>query len=183
MGLFSRLSKITGAKAPAVRVHEAFNGAIRVYETPLGSEWSADEAFEEGDGFLKYVLKYKLPGEPLSMVLSAKLYVLHEDLGAPPDPASTAWSAEFATFFATAPTVATSTTQQLLMRGTLPAAEALVQGQSQAHALPLSIRERRATLGQRQFIVTAIGPSAAFAAHSSAIDAWFATSAFDVDED
>ena len=38
---------------------------------------------------------------------------------------------------------------------------------------PAKNEQRRATLGQRQFIITAIGPITAFIAHEQAINAWF----------
>lgn len=48
---------------------------------------------------------------------------------------------------------------------------------------PAKNEQRRATLGQRQFIITAIGPITAFIAHEQAINAWFETCAFDVEEE
>lgn len=183
MGLFSKLFKGDASDRPTIRFHEAFGGAIRVLEAPTAPEWRATEDQQEGDGFIKIVLKYIFPEEPMPTVLYAKMYVLHEELGAPTDPSLTDWSAEFDTLFANAPTVAVHATRQMLMRGDLPATEAVLDGESRVHALPMRIRERRATFGQRQFLVTAMGPTTAFTVHEQAINAWFETSAFDVEEE
>lgn len=183
MGLLSNLFKGETPKRASIRFHEAFDGAIRVYEAPTGQEWSCEEDIREGDGFVVMVLKYLLPGDPMSTVLYAKSYLLHKDLGAPPDPSSTNWPAEFDTLFATTPAVSTAHTEQMLMRGKLSAVEALLDGESRAHLRPLRIRERRATLGQHQFIVTAIGPEEAFDVQEAVIRSWFDTCAFDVDEE
>jgi hypothetical protein len=183
MGLFSKLFKGNASDAPAIRYHEAFGGSIRIMEAPTAPEWRATEDQQEGDGFIKIVLKYIFPDEPMPTILYAKMYVLHEDLGAPPDPSSTDWSVEFDTLFAHAPHVVVLATRQMLIRGDLPATEAVLDGESRAHALPMRIRERRATLGQRQFILTAIGPVTSFTTHEQAINAWFETTAFDVEED
>jgi hypothetical protein len=118
----------------------------------------------------------------MSTVLYAKKYLLHEDLGAPPDPSVTQWPEEFDTLFATAPTVSTAHSEQMLMRGKLPAMEAVLDGESREHVLPMRIRERRATAGQQQFIVTAIGPKETFHVHEAVIRSWFDTCAFDVAE-
>lgn len=181
MGLLSKLFKSDASKRSAIRYHEAFGGAIRVMEAPTAPEWSATEDQQEGDGFVKIVLKYIFPAEPMPTALYAKMYVLHEDLGAPAVPSTTDWSAEFDTLFTNAPQVAVHASRQMLMRGDLPATEAVLDGESRAHAVPMRIRERRATLGQRQFIVTAIGPLSAFNAHAQDINAWFETCAFDVE--
>ncbi len=180
MGLLSRILRTSEKKAPRIRFQEAFDGAIRVYEAPTGPAWSCEEDIREGDGFVVLVLKYILPGDPLLTVLYAKRYLLHEDLGAPPDPSSTNWLAEFDTLFTSAPTVTTANTEQMLMRGTLRAVEAVLDGESREHVLPMRIRERRATAGQQQFIVTAIGPKEAFDIHEEVIRSWFGTCAFEI---
>lgn len=183
MGLLSRLFKSDASKRSVIRFHEAFGGAIRVMEAPTAPKWRTTEDQQAGDGYVKIVLKYIFPDQPMPTVLYAKMYVLHGDLGTPADPSLTDWSAEFDTLFANATQVAVNATRQMLMRGDLPATEAVLDGESRAHALPMRIRERRATLGQRQFIVTAIGPITAFATHQQAINAWFETCAFDAEDD
>ena len=52
---------------PAQIVHEAFDGAVRVFEVPKGKEWHYDEDAREVDGYTVMALKYILPASPMPL--------------------------------------------------------------------------------------------------------------------
>ena len=58
--LFGRGSAAPKEYRPAQIVHEAFDGAVRVFEVPKGKEWRRDEDAREADGYTVMALKYIL---------------------------------------------------------------------------------------------------------------------------
>src|SRR5438105_14163267 len=89
MGFLSRLfGSGKDQSPPRIVTHEAFDGAIRVIESPAGwsPEWEASEEQREGDGFNVIGLKYVLPLAPRRLILRAKIYTLSEP---PPDSRNT----------------------------------------------------------------------------------------------
>jgi hypothetical protein len=179
-GFFSRLF---GASSPAkdrprILVHVAFDGAIRVFETPTSEGWQAAEDQRQGEDFTVMVLKYILPMEPMPLGLLAKIYTMDGGCQPPQDPSSTDWRAEFQALFSSFSNVETRASKQLTMTDSLTATEAVIEGVGADPAVPLRVRERRAVLGNEKFIVTAIGSPAAFDQHAGEIEQWFSTSAF-----
>lgn len=173
MGFFSRLF---GTKAPAPRViaHVAFGGAIRVIESPTSDAWEVAENERSGEDFTVRVVKYVLPMEPAPLALLAKIYT-GSAVAEPPE--RTDWRAVFGSLFSEISSVETKAATQLTMKGSLGGVEALLSGTS-ADGVPIRLRERRSVQGREQFIVTAMGPADAFAAHPDEIERWFSTSAF-----
>ncbi len=185
MGFLSRL--LGGGKPPAtweprVVAHVAFDGAIRVIETPRGEGWQHFEESREGQGFTVLVLKYILPGSsPLALL--AKIYTNGEDWAPPQDPSTTDWRQIFRALFSEISGLTTMATRQRLMTKALPATEAVLDGVGADAGLPLRIRERRAVLDRELFIVTAMGSPALFEAHAGDIERWFDTAAFEAVDD
>jgi hypothetical protein len=181
MGLLSRL--FGGGKPPAPWnpsgvAHVAFDGAIRVIETPRGEGWRHFEESREGEGFTVMVLKYILPAQPAPLALLAKIYTNGEGWEPPKDPATTDWREIFRPLLSEISGLTTLATRQLTMAAALPAWEAALDGVGAESGVPLRIRERRAVLGRELFIVTAMGSPALFEAHAANIDRWFDTAAF-----
>jgi hypothetical protein len=175
MGFFSRLFGIRPPQ-PTVVVHEAFEGAIRIFETPRGEGWEYREDARQGDGFSVMVLKYWLPATPTPLGLLAKIYT--NEPGVPQDPLPPEWRKILGPLFSSIATVEPRESSQTTMSSSLPAWEAVIEGVGSDPVAPLRIRERRATLGRELFIVGAVGPPALFAAHAQDIEKWFESSAF-----
>lgn len=175
MGLFSKLFKKAEPKQHKVLVHEAFGGAIRVFESPTDEAWQVYEDSREGDGFVVMVLKYVLPTQPAPLVLLAKIYTLDY---APEPPSEANWAVDFEPLFAGEPAIDVVQSEQLTMQTKLPAYEASVVGPAADYDGILKIRERRSVKEQEQFIVTAMGPSEVFDAHPGDIEKWFENSTF-----
>lgn len=174
MGFLSRLFGSSKSQ-PRVLAHVAFDGAIRVIETPTSDGWKIAEDHRSGDGFTVRVLKYVLPLQPMPLALLAKIYTSAE---APPEPASTDWRTTFQALFSSFTNVETTATTQLTMTASLPATQAIIDGIGAEPAVEIRIRERRAVLGTQQFIVTAMGDRSAFEQHAVEIEQWFSTCAF-----
>ena len=174
MGWFSKLfGGESGAPAtPKIVVHEAFDGAIRVFEVPTADGWQYREDSRDGDGFSVMTLRYSHPGEPMPLVLMVKIYVLS---GPAEAPEHTSWSEAFGPLFQGEPDLEVKTVEQRTMNATLPAAEAVLRGPARDVAGSLMVRERRASRGNEQFIVGAVGPVSAFEVHAGAISSWFET--------
>jgi hypothetical protein len=180
MGFFARLfgGSSSSKQRPRILAHIAFGGAIRVFETPTSEGWRNTEDQRQGEDFAVMVLKYILPMEPVPLALLAKTYTA-QGAGAPPqDPSSTDWRAAFQALFSSFSNVETRGSKQLTMTDSLAAVEAVLEGTGSNPAVPLRIRERRAVLGNEQFIVTAMGSPTAFEEHAGEIEQWFSTSAF-----
>lgn len=158
--------------------HVAFDGAVRVVETPRGEGWQPFEEAREGEGFTVLVLKYILPASPAPLALLAKVYTNAEGWAPPEDPARTDWRAIFRPLLSDITSVTTLATRQLTMTNALPAWEAVLDGVGADSGAPLRIRERRAVLDRELFIVTAMGSPALFEAHASDVERWFDTAAF-----
>jgi hypothetical protein len=175
VGFFSR---ILGARPPqlSVVVHEAFEGAIRIFETPRGNGWQYREDARQGDGFTVMVLKYWLPATPAPLTLLAKIYT--HDPGVAQDPLPPDWRNILGPLFSSIATVETRQTSQTTMSGSLPACEAVIDGEGSNPVAPLRLRERRAVLGHELFIVGAVGPPDLFASQAEDIEKWFESSAF-----
>jgi hypothetical protein len=181
MGFFSRLLTSASGKAhhqPRILAHIAFDGAIRVFESPTSEGWQNSENHRAGDGFTVMVLKYILPMSPMPLALLAKIYTVEGTRDPPEDPKTTDWRAAFQALFSTFSGVETRAAKQLTMTDSLDAFEAVLDGIGAEPAVPLRVRERRARLGSEQFIVTAMGSPVAFEEHADEIDRWFSTSAF-----
>ncbi len=180
MSFFSRLfGSSSPAKAPSrIRVHIAFDGAIRVLETPASEGWQIDEDQRRGADFTVRVLKYILPMDPMPLALLAKIYSVEGGAAPPRDPATLDWQSVFGALFSSFSNVELRGSQQLTMTDSLTATEAVLDGVSADLAVPLRIRERRAVLNHEEFIVTAMGSTAAFEQHATEIEQWFSTSAF-----
>lgn len=178
----SFFKKLFGPKNDGPRfkilAHEAFGGAIRIIETPTSPGWTYSEDSRQGDGFTVMVLKYGLPGGECPLVLLAKIYTVDRDREPPADPSSTDWRGEFAPLFQSVEAINTTSSTQMTMSSTIPAAEATVDGQSSAGPWKLRIRERRSVVENEQFIVGAVGPDSLWTAHAAEIEAWFNTAAF-----
>lgn len=170
MGFLARFFPKT---KPRIVADVAFDGAIRVLETPDSSDWRISEDRRDGDGFSVRVLKYVLPLQPMPLALLAKIYELTE---APPT--KTDWRAVFASMFSEIVDVSETAVTQLTMAASLPAEEVVMNGVGAEPRVPLRIRERRSVSGHQQFIVTAIGTPEAFDERKADIDRWFETSAF-----
>lgn len=165
-----------GESEPALKivVHEAFDGAIRIFEAPVEPGWGYTEDERSGDGFTVMVVKYMLPAEPFPLVLVAKIYTL----AYPPEvPADTDWPEAFDTLFSRIDACDVNAARQLTMKTELPATQAVVTGLDTQGA-PIVVRERRAILANEQFVVTAIGPADTVLANVAVIDRWFANVAF-----
>lgn len=167
----------TPMKVPKLRAYEAFNGAVRVLEAPAGKAWEVDEDGRQGQGFLAMSLRFIRPAEPAPMALLAKIYTLIDGTK-PNDPAATDWRSAFAPLFASIDRVDVTTTEQLTMESSLPATEVIVEGVSADGGFPLRIRERRAVLGNEEFVVTAMCAISLLERFAGHIDAWFDTVAF-----
>ncbi|WP_338866092.1 hypothetical protein [Myxococcus stipitatus] len=182
MGLFSRLfESLTSPKKsnpPRIVVHDAFDGAIRVIEAPTSDGWHSAEEERRGEDFSLKVLKYILPLEPMPLALLAKSCTVDAGGEPPDDPGTKDWQAVFQSLFSSVSKVETRVSKQLTMTGTLMATEAILEGLGAEPAVSLCIRERRAVLGQEEFIVTAIGSPDAFKQYGPEIDQWFSTVAF-----
>jgi hypothetical protein len=181
MGFLSRLlgrGKPPAKWEPPVVAHEAFDGAIRVIETPRGPGWERSEDGRRGDGFTVMVLKYILPATPAPLALLAKVYTNAEDRPPPDDPAATDWRRIFGPLLSEISNVTTLATRQLTMTKALPAWEAVLDGVGADSGLPLRIRERRAVLARELYIVTAMGSPALFETYAGDIDRWFDSAAF-----
>ncbi len=178
MSLFKRLFRKAPAEKPRIVAHAAFDGAIRVFETPTGEGWKHDEAAREGDGFAVVVLKYVLDAQPGPLALLAKVYTLKDDQPPPPDPHSTDWGGAFKGLFKKIERVDQQDADQLTMKSSIPAVQATIDGESADYGQGLRIRERRAVVGREQFIVTAMGPLEVFEDHAQQVDAWFTSVAF-----
>ena len=181
MGFLSRLLGRTeppGAWKPSVVAHQAFDGAIRVVETPRGPGWEHAEDSRQGDGFSVMVLKYILPATPSPLALLAKIYTNAEDRPPPEDPARTDWRGVFRPLLPETSSVTTLATRQLTMTKALPAWEAVLDGLGADSGAPLRIRERRAVVDRELFIVTGMGSPALFEAHAADVDRWFDSVAF-----
>jgi hypothetical protein len=172
MSLWSRL--FGQSAKPKIVAHIALDGAIRVFEAPTSDGWQVSEDQRAGDGYTAMVLKYQRG----TFALLAKIYTIDADRTPPEHPQTTDWRAAFASLFSTISSLETRETRQLTMKSELPAMEAVLDGIGADPAEPLRIRERRSVLAREQFIVTAIGPTAAFAAAQDEVDRWFQTSAF-----
>jgi hypothetical protein len=181
MGFLSRL--FGGAKPPApwtprVVDHVAFDGAIRVIETPRGEGWTYTEESREGEGFTVMVLKYILPASPAPLALLAKVYT-HADGWAPPaDPSTTNWRQVLRSLFSEISGLSTMATRQLTMTRALPASEATLDGIGADSGLLWRLRECRAVLDRELFIVSVMGTPALFETHAADIDRWFDSAAF-----
>jgi hypothetical protein len=181
MGFLSRLfggGKPPPKWAPSVVAHLAFDGAIRVIETPRGEGWQRFEESRQGDGFTVMVLKYILPATPAPLALLAKIYTNAEDRPPPEDPSATDWRQIFRPLLSEISSVTTLATRQLTMTRALPAWEAVIDGTGADSGLPLRIRERRAVLERELFIVTVMGSPGLFQAHAGEIDRWFDNTTF-----
>jgi hypothetical protein len=181
MGLLSRL--FGGGKPPApwkprVVAHVAFEGAVRVNETPRGEGWQYFEESREGEGFTVMVLKYILPASPAPLALLAKVYTFGESWAPPEDPSKTDWRQILRPLFSEISGLATLATRQLTMTRALPAWEGVLDGVGADSGVPLRIRERRAVLDHELFIVTAMGTPQMFQTHAGDIDRWFDNAAF-----
>lgn len=179
MAFFSGLFGGRNEGAPRVAVHEAFNGMIRVYGVPDVVDPEPVEEVREGDGFIVHVLKYHLDTGSIPLTLSAKIYALHPDAGAPEDPSGTDWSGLFGVLFAAGPEVIISSSEQTTMTEQVPAMQATITGKERESGVRLRIRERRAVQGQLQMIVTASGPMDLLDMHQGSVSAWFDAVAFD----
>jgi hypothetical protein len=180
MSFFSRLfrSSPPAQTQPRIRVHSAFDGAIQVIETPASDDWQIAEDQRRGADFTVMVLKYILPMEPMPLALLAKIYTRDGGAAPPQDPATLDWQSVFGALFSSFSNVETRVSTQLTMTSSLPATEAVLDGVSADLGVPLRIRERRAVLNQEEFIVTAMGSTAAFEQHAAEIEQWFSTSTF-----
>ncbi len=181
MGFLSRLFGSAPNKAPQqprILAHIAFEGAIRVFESPTTEGWQNSEDQRRGDGFTAMVLKYILPMSPMPLALLAKIYTHDGDRARPDDAANTDWRSAFQALFSSFSNVEARASKQLTMTDSLDGLEAILDGIGADPAVPLRIRERRTVLGREQFIVTAMGSPAAFADHADEIDRWFSTAAF-----
>ena len=177
--LFGRESAAPRAYRPAQIVHEAFDGAVRVYEVPKSKDWKYDEDAREAEGYTVMALKYILPASPMPLALLAKVYTIKEGFAPPDDPATTNWREVLDVLFSDISSVAVAVTHQNTMQGTqIPACEAVLDGTGADPACPLRIRERRAVLNEEQFIVTAMVTPDMFAGHAAEIDLWFSTAVF-----
>ncbi len=178
------LSRLFGAGPPttwnpSVVAHVAFDGAVRVIETPRGDGWVPSEESREGAGFTVMVLKYILPATPAPLALLAKVYTHGEDAAPPADPSTTDWRQIFRPLLSEISGLSTLATRQLTMTKALPACEAVLDGIGADAGLPLRIRERRAVLDRELFIVTAMGSPALFEARAADIDRWFDSTTFE----
>lgn len=180
MSFFSRLfgSSPPARAQPRLRAHIAFDGAIRVFETPTSEGWQIAEDQRRGADFTVMVLKYILPMEPMPLALLAKLYTADGGAAPPRAPATVDWQSAFGSLFSSFSNVETRVSKQLTMTDALPATEAVLDGVGADLAVPLRIRERRAVLNHEEFIVTAMGSPTAFEQHAAEIEQWFSTSAF-----
>lgn len=124
------------------------------------------------------VLKYIFPMSPVPLALLAKIYAVDDGRQKPQDPRQTDWREVFQPLFSSFTAVQTHPAQQLTMKSSLEAMEAVIDGVGAEPAVSLRVRERRAVAGQEQFIVTAMGTPGAFEEHASEIESWFSTSAF-----
>jgi len=177
--LFGRGAAAPNEYRPSQIVHEAFGGAVRVFEVPKGKEWHWDEDARDGEGYTVMSLKYILPASPMPLGLLAKIYTIKEGFSLPDDPATTNWREVLGVLFSDISNVAVAVTHQKTMEGTqIPACEAVLDGAGADPACPLRIRERRAVLNEEQFIVMAMGTPEMFAAHAAEIDLWFSTAVF-----
>jgi hypothetical protein len=178
MGFWSKLLG-TEARKPHqldVLVHEAFGGAIRVFEVPTAQGWQYVEDQRRGDDFTVMVLRYGLPMQPMPLTLIAKIYTLEGR--APEDPQSTDWRAVFGGLFSNLSNVSVQKSSQLTMKSSLEAVEAVIDGVAADPPAPLRIRERRAVAGNEQFIVGALGSPTAFDEHAAEIERWFSMATF-----
>lgn len=123
------------------------------------------------------MLKYVLSMQPLPLALLVKSYTLEVGSSPPGDPSTTDWRKIFQALFSSFTSVETQASKQLTMTNSLDAVEAVIDGMGTQPAVPMRVRERRAVMGNEQFIVTAIGSPAAFQQHGDEIDRWFSTSA------
>jgi hypothetical protein len=179
MGFLSRLlGKERSAPQPRIVAHVAFDGAVRVFETPIGDGWSATEDQREGDGFVVMVLKYLRSSPPMPFALLAKIYTADANQTPPEDPRNTNWRVAFKGLFSSFSSVEVRESQQLTMKSSLPGTEAVIDGIGADPPEPLRVRERRSVLGREQFIVTAFGSPSAFETFAADGNRWFDTSAF-----
>lgn len=178
MGFLSRRRGGDKRAAPGLVAHVAFDGAIRVIETPRGDGWQHSEQSREGDGFTVLVLKYILPAAPAPLALLAKIYTFGEDRTPPEDPATTDWRGVFRPLLSEVSDLRILATRQLTMTKALPSWEASLDGLGADSGTPLRIRERRAVVDRELFIVTAMGSPALFRAYAADIDRWFDSAAF-----
>lgn len=164
-------------KVPKFKVHQAFDGAVRIAQAPGGKAWRIVEDGREGQGFLAMSLMFIRDADPAPLVLLAKIFTL-TDGRTPNDPSTTDWRAGFASVFSEITRVDQIVASQPTLQEPLLATEVSVEGVSPDGACTLLIRERRAVHGHEEFMVTAMGPRELWEQHAVRIDAWFASVVF-----
>ena len=174
MGLWSSLFGGTKPEATKLGIHTISDGAIRVFEVPIGKDWQVQEDCRQGDDFTVRVLKYILLGAPMPLALLAKVYATQAPARAPSD---TDWNGIFDPLFEPSPDIRLADVEQRTLKSKLDAVEASIVGAARDFPADdgghLCIRERRSAIANEEFIVTAMGPRALFEAHRNDVDRWF----------
>jgi hypothetical protein len=178
MGWFDR--KFGKKPAAPSKVFMRFNGLIRVSDPPDGPGWQWLEDERHGADFQVQEIKFRLAGEPMPMMLYAKVVSLANGNGETMETLrSRDWRKELAGLFGSVDKIETSEIKHALLRESVEGIEVRVDGTHAPSGAPLRLRERRIPGWNALYVITAVGPVPAFQAALRDVERWFASVVFE----